>query len=385
MFPLLRAIIYSILCFLPMMLEALTLGAERAEEYLPALKGKRVALIVNQTSRVADQHLVDFLLGKGVDIKKVFAPEHGFRGNYDAGAQISDTKDVKTGLPIISLYGSNKKPTFEQLNDIDIIIFDIQDVGLRFYTYISTMHLAMEAAAEANKAFWVFDRPNPNIAYVDGPVLEKPFQSFVGMHPIPVLHGMTVAELAVMITGEGWLNTSNSLSLRTFPMLNYHGKVNYTLPIPPSPNLPNQQSIYLYPSLCFFEATPVSVGRGTEFPFQVFGYANPKLGGFQFTPRPVSGAASNPKLNGVTVYGQDLRSSTLRGFDLSWFVSAYAQFNRNNKTFFQSPNFMDKLAGTDKIRKAIESGKSAAELRKIWAADVQLFIEQRQPYLLYPR
>ncbi|WP_242441713.1 exo-beta-N-acetylmuramidase NamZ family protein [Pseudoalteromonas piscicida] len=368
-----------------MMLEALTLGAERAEEYLPALKGKRVALIVNQTSRVADQHLVDFLLGKGVDIKKVFAPEHGFRGNYDAGAQISDTKDVKTGLPIISLYGSNKKPTFEQLNDIDIIIFDIQDVGLRFYTYISTMHLAMEAAAEANKAFWVFDRPNPNIAYVDGPVLEKPFQSFVGMHPIPVLHGMTVAELAVMITGEGWLNTSNSLSLRIFPMLNYHGKVNYTLPIPPSPNLPNQQSIYLYPSLCFFEATPVSVGRGTEFPFQVFGYANPKLGGFQFTPRPVSGAASNPKLNGVTVYGQDLRSSTLRGFDLSWFVSAYAQFNRNNKTFFQSPNFMDKLAGTDKIRKAIESGKSAAELRKIWAADVQLFIEQRQPYLLYPR
>ncbi|PAX99867.1 hypothetical protein CKO50_18540 [Pseudoalteromonas sp. HM-SA03] len=385
MFQLLRVCLLLVFCCVPLTVEALTLGAERADEYLPVLKGKRVGLIVNQTSRVDDQHLVDYLLNKKVNVKKVFAPEHGFRGNYDAGAKVDDAKDVKTGLPIISLYGSNKKPKPEQLKDIDVLIFDIQDVGLRFYTYISTMHLAMEAAADANIEFWVFDRPNPNIAYVDGPLLEKPFQSFVGMHPIPVLHGMTVGELATMIKGEGWLTSLTALQLRVFPMRNYSGSTEYRLPIPPSPNLPNQQAIYLYPSLCFFEATPISVGRGTDFPFQVFGYPDPKLGEFQFTPRPVLGAASNPKLNGVTAFGQDLRNSNVRGFDLTWFVAAYTQFKHENKAFFQSPDFLDKLAGTDKIRKAIESGQSALELRKLWQQDVQDFLKQRKKYLLYPR
>ncbi|CAM3599282.1 MULTISPECIES: exo-beta-N-acetylmuramidase NamZ family protein [Pseudoalteromonas] len=385
MFQSLRICLLLVFCCVPLTVEALTLGAERAEEYLPVLKGKRVGLIVNQTSRVEDQHLVDYLLNKEVDVKKVFAPEHGFRGNYDAGAKVDDVKDVKTGLPIISLYGSNKKPRPEQLKDIDVLIFDIQDVGLRFYTYISTMHLAMEAAADANIEFWVFDRPNPNIAYVDGPLLEKPFQSFVGMHPIPVLHGMTVGELATMIKGEGWLTSLKAPQLRVFLMRNYSGSTEYRLPIPPSPNLPNQQAIYLYPSLCFFEATPISVGRGTDFPFQVFGYPDPKLGEFQFTPRPVLGAASNPKLNGVTAFGLDLRNSDVRGFDLTWFVAAYAQFKHENKAFFQSPDFLDKLAGTDKIRKAIESGQSASELRTLWQQDVQDFLKQRKKYLLYPR
>ncbi|ASD66263.1 exo-beta-N-acetylmuramidase NamZ domain-containing protein [Pseudoalteromonas piscicida] len=385
MFQSLRVCLLIIFCCVPLTVEALTLGAERTDEYLPVLKGKRVGLIVNQTSRVEDQHLVDYLFNMGVDVKKVFAPEHGFRGNHDAGAKVDDAQDVKTGLPIISLYGSNKKPKSEQLKDIDVLIFDIQDVGLRFYTYISTMHLAMEAAAEAKIEFWVFDRPNPNIAYVDGPLLEKSFHSFVGMHPIPVLHGMTVGELAAMIKGEGWLTSEKALQLRIFPMRNYSGNTQYRLPIPPSPNLPNQQAIYLYPSLCFFEATPISVGRGTDFPFQVFGYPDPKLGEFQFTPRPVLGAASNPKLNGVTAFGQDLRNSNVRGFDLTWFVAAYGQFKRENKVFFQSPDFLDKLAGTDKIRKAIESGQSASELRQLWQQDVQDFLMQRKKYLLYPR
>ncbi|GEK09354.1 DUF1343 domain-containing protein [Pseudoalteromonas sp. McH1-7] len=371
--------------FLSFSLNALTLGAERAEDYLSALKGKRVGLIVNQTSRVADHHLVDFLIKQGVDVKKVFAPEHGFRGNQDAGAQVEDERDVKTGLPIISLYGKNKKPKADQLKDIDILIFDIQDVGVRFYTYISTMHLAMEAASDIGIEFWVFDRPNPNLNYIDGPVLEKPFRSFVGMHPIPVLHGMTVGELALMINGEGWLVSNNKLRLRVVSMLQYSSATQYKTPIPPSPNLPNQRAIYLYPSLCFFEATPVSVGRGTDFPFQVFGHSNPKLGKFNFTPKPVIGAASNPKLNGVIAYGEDLRDSSVRGFDLTWFIAAYQQFSHEGVEFFQSPSFMDKLAGTDKVRKAMEAGLTASEIRTLWQQDVQRFIKLREQYLLYPR
>ncbi|WP_419148297.1 exo-beta-N-acetylmuramidase NamZ family protein [Pseudoalteromonas 'SMAR'] len=365
--------------------EALTLGAERTELYLPELKGKRVGLIVNQTSRVGEQHLVDILLQHNIAVRKIFAPEHGFRGKHDAGALIADGKDKKTGLPIISLYGKNKKPSQQQLDDVDILIFDIQDVGLRFYTYISTMHLAMEAAAEANIEFMVLDRPNPNIAYVDGPVLEPQFRSFVGMHPIPVLHGMTVAELAKMIVAQKWLETEQQLKLTLIPMLGYHDQVEYRLPVPPSPNLPNQQAIYLYPSLCFFEATPVSVGRGTEFPFQVYGHSNPKLGDFAFSPRSIIGAAANPKLKGLTAYGQDLRKSRETGFNLHWFVSAYRVFNQAGVEFFTAANFMDKLAGTDKVRKAMLAGANETQLQQLWHQDVADFLQLRQAYLLYPR
>ncbi|MBD1584032.1 exo-beta-N-acetylmuramidase NamZ family protein [Pseudoalteromonas sp. S16_S37] len=364
---------------------ALQVGAERYEQYLPLLKNQRVALVVNQTAQTQDGHLLDSLLARGVNVRKVFAPEHGFRGDHDAGAKVDSSKDSKTGLPIVSLYGKNKKPTAEALEDIDIIIFDIQDVGVRFYTYISTMHYVMEAAAENEKQLIVLDRPNPNIAYVDGPTLEVEFRSFVGMHPIPVLHGMTVGELARMISAEGWLNTNKALNLKVVSVADYNGKVRYELPIKPSPNLPNAQAISLYPSLCFFEATPVSVGRGTSVPFQVYGHDKVKLGEFSFVPHPIAGAASNPKLNGKVAYGKNLAEVDTEGLDLTWFIDAYHAFARKDEAFFTHPKFMDKLAGTDKLRLAIESGQSLAQIKKSWQADLAKFKRRRQPYLLYAR
>ncbi|WP_258807617.1 DUF1343 domain-containing protein [Pseudidiomarina sp. CB1] len=365
---------------------AITVGAEQAERYVPQLDGKKVALVVNQTSRAHDQHLVDYLLAQGIDVTKVLAPEHGFRGDVGAGETINDAVDPATGLPILSIYGKTKKPSAEMLSGVDTIIFDIQDVGARFYTYISTMHYVMEAAAEQGIEMLVLDRPNPNGAYIDGPVLEKEFQSFVGMHEIPLLHGMTVAELAQMIKGEGWINNADQLKLTVVPVANYARDMTYHLPIAPSPNLPNAQAIQLYPSLCLFEPTAVSIGRGTEFPFQVLGHNEVALGEFQFSPRSMPNSAPQPKLEGQQLRGQDLRTSAIKGFDLAPLLDAYAAFIAAGKAddFFTSAAFFDKLSGTDELRKAIVAGQSEAEIRASWQADLTRFKQQRQPYLLYP-
>lgn len=379
-----KLLLILILLFSPL-LKALEVGAERLPAYLPLIKDKRVALVVNQSAQVKGQHLLDVLLAQQVSVQKVFSPEHGFRGEQDAGAKINDQIDDKTGLPIISLYGKSKKPKLDDLADVDVIIFDIQDVGVRFYTYISTMHYVLEAAGEAGKKVIVLDRPNPNINLIDGPTLEPEFQSFVGMHPIPVLHGMTVGELAKMIVGEGWLKTTKQPQLQVIAVADYDLSKPFDLPIKPSPNLPNRQAVALYPSLCFFEATPVSVGRGTEFPFQVFGHNDVKLGEFQFTPISTPGAAINPKLKDKVAYGQDLRAYQNQGFDLTWFVGAYKAFEAQNIEFFKHPKFMDKLAGTDKLRKAIVSGASLTEIEQSWQPALEQFKQRRQPYLIYAR
>lgn len=363
--------------------QSMVVGAEQFSLYAPKLKNKRVGLVVNQTSLVEQTHLVDSLLAKNINITKIFAPEHGFRGDHDAGAQVKNEVDAKTGIPLISIYGKNKKPSAEVLQDVDVIIFDIQDVGVRFYTYISSMHYMMEAAAEQGKQFIIFDRPNPNITYIDGPILEPQFKSFVGMHPIPVLHGMTVGELAKMIKGEEWINKASDLKLTVIPIAHYSRTSHYSLPVKPSPNLPNDQSIALYPSLCFFEATPISIGRGTDFAFQVIGYSPIKLGEFSFTPRAIKGAALNPKFKNKIVYGLDLREIKSDGLDLSYFITAYNKLHKNNITFFERADFMDKLAGTDKLRLAIEAGYSEQQIKQSWQQGITQFKARRAPYLLY--
>ena len=358
-------------------------GAEQVKQYLPQLRGKRVALVVNQTSKVFNDHLVDVLLKENINIKMIFAPEHGFRGNRDAGEKFDSSIDSKTGIPLISLYGENRKPSLSTMKQLDVIVFDIQDVGVRFYTYISTMHYMMKAAADAGVEFIVLDRPNPNGAFIDGPVLEDEFRSFVGMHPIPLLHGMTVAELAKMIKGQGWLNSKKTLALTVVSVKNYQRNLTYHLPVKPSPNLPNLQSIALYPSLAFFEATPVSIGRGTPFPFQVIGHDNVHIGEFSFTPVSTRGAAISPKLMAQKLQGQDLRQVQGGGLDLTYILAWYTAFADKGITFFSSPKFMDKLAGTDKLRKAIIAGQSAQQIKMSWQADLEYFKEQRKPYLLY--
>ncbi|NCP65562.1 MAG: DUF1343 domain-containing protein [Paraglaciecola sp.] len=359
-------------------------AAERAALYLPSLRNQRVALVVNQSSMVKQQHLVDYLLEQEVNITRIFAPEHGFRGDHDAGAVVASSIDHRTGIPISSIYGKNKKPPAEQLADVDVIVFDIQDVGARFYTYISSLHYMMEAAAESGLGFLVLDRPNPNGRYVSGPIREAAFQSFVGLDPLPVLHGMTVAELARMIKGEQWIAQAERLQLLTIPVANYRRDMPYRLPIAPSPNLPNAQAIQLYPSLCFFEATPMSVGRGTDFPFQVIGHGTVKLGEFAFTPVSMPGSALHPKLEDVPLLGRDLRQSVIHGLDLSLLVEAYQAFSTQNKVFFERADFMDKLAGTDKLRLAIEAGQTAMQIEQSWQPELIAFRAQRRPYLLYP-
>ncbi len=362
---------------------SLVVGAQQYAKYLPQLKNKRVGLVVNQTSIIGQTHLVDALLAKSINITKIFAPEHGFRGDHDAGAHVKNAVDSKTGIPLISIYGKNKKPSRAALDDVDVIIFDIQDVGVRFYTYISSMHYMMEAAAEQGIEFLVLDRPNPNIAYVDGPILEPEFKSFVGMHPIPVLHGMTVGELAKMIKGESWINKAPDLKLTVIPVDHYTRKSAYSLPVKPSPNLPNDQAIALYPSLCFFEATPISIGRGTDFAFQVIGYSPITLGDFSFTPRAIKGAALNPKFKNQTVQGLDLRQANITGLNLTYLINAYTELSKNNISFFERADFMDKLAGTNKLRLAIEAGQSEAQIKQSWQAGLVQFKAQRAPYLLY--
>lgn len=378
-------IVLSILFFLfSSYSHALTLGIEQTDVLKASLKGKNIALVVNQTSQHQGVHLVDRLLEMDLNVRKIFSPEHGFRGTEDAGASIANDVDTKTGIAIFSLYGKTKKPTADSLAGIDIIVFDIQDVGARFYTYISTMHYAMEAAAELGIEFVILDRPNPNIAHVAGPILDPNFKSFVGMHPIPILHGMTVGELAKMIKGEGWINQAIKLNLNVIAMKEYNDAVRYSLPVPPSPNLPNDVAVRLYPSLCFFEGTAVSVGRGTDFPFQLFGHHQIPLGDFKVVPRSTRGA-SKPKLQDETVQAVDLRQDSTEGLNLRWLVEAQRAFAKSNEVFFTSPSFFDKLAGTDKLRLGLIAGKNAEEIEAMWQSDVEQFLIQRSPYLLYPR
>ncbi|MCP3863812.1 MAG: DUF1343 domain-containing protein [Aestuariibacter sp.] len=364
--------------------QAIIVGAEQPAAYLPLLQGKQVGLVVNQTSRVRDQHLVDFLLSQHITITSVFAPEHGFRGNAGAGETISDGTDAKTGLPIRSLYGKTKKPTPAMLAGIDILVFDIQDVGARFYTYISTLHYVMEAAAEQGIAVLVLDRPNPNGRFVDGPVLDLAFQSFVGMHPIPLLHGMTVGELALMIRGEQWINSAQALSLTIVPVFDYRKTDRYVLPVPPSPNLPNEQAIRLYPSLCLFEATEISVGRGTPWPFQVIGHPDVALGEFAFTPVSMPESAPNPKHQDMPLQGLNLTGSTMEGFDISLLLTAIQAFKESDKPLIDRARFFDLLSGTDSLRQQINKGDSLQAIRASWQPALAKYQQRRQPYLLYP-
>lgn len=360
-------------------------AADQPELYLPLLKGKRVGLIVNQTAVLTSRdnmHLVDFLMKEGVTIAKVFVPEHGFRGQADAGEVVNSEIDKQTGLPIVSLYGNNKKPSAETLKDVDILIYDLQDVGIRFYTYISTMHYVMESCAENKKPLLIFDRPNPNGDYVDGPVLKPGYESFVGMHPIPVVHGLTVGELAKMINGEGWLKEKAKADIQVIPVKNWNHAMHYSLPIKPSPNLPNDVAIRLYPSLCYFEGTDVSLGRGTYYPFQVYGYPDPKFGEFTFTPVSIPGMSKTPPQQDKKCYGRDLRNTSLdHRFTLEYLLEAYNISGKKEKFF---NNFFDKLAGSDQLRKDILTGKSESEIRESWKKDLELYQISRSKYLLYP-
>jgi uncharacterized protein YbbC (DUF1343 family) len=356
-------------------------GADNYTAYLPLLKGKKIGIVTNQTGILSDKtHLVDFLLAKDIAIKTIFAPEHGFRGTADAGEHIVDGKDPKTGLPIISLYGDNKKPKSEQLAGIDIMVFDLQDVGARFYTYISSLHYIMEACTENNIPLLILDRPNPNITIIDGPVLESAFASFVGMHPIPLLHGMTIGEYAKMINGEKWLKNGIQCKLTVIPCLNYNRKIDYSLPIKPSPNLPNDKAVNLYASLCLFEGTNVSVGRGTEKQFQIYGSPYLPKSDFSFIPRPNLGA-QNPVYNGVVCYGEDLSTNPrVNQLELKWLIKAYNSTTDKSK-FFNA--FFTKLAGTKKLQLQIESGIAEKEIRESWKKGLIEFKEMRSKYLIY--
>ena len=358
-------------------------AAMQLDDYLPMLEGKRVGVVGNQTSIIGKTHLVDSLLSLGVDIRKIYTPEHGFRGKADAGAKVNSSKDEKTGLPIVSLYGKNKKPTPEMLQGIDVILFDLQDVGVRFYTYISTMSYVMEAAAENGLPVIVLDRPNPNGFYVDGPVLKSDNKSFVGMHQVPVVYGMTIGEYAIMVNGEGWLKGGINCDLTVIPIKDYNRNAIYELPVKPSPNLPNWESVYLYPTLCFFEGSIVSLGRGTETPFQVYGHPDMR-GSYTFTPKSTSGA-SKPLLEGQRCRGENLveyahdYAHNANELHLEWIIEAYQQLK--GKDFFI--DYFRLLAGDKQLRRDIENGKSAAEIHASWEDDLESFKAMREKYLMY--
>ena len=373
----------------PAKASAVITGAERTNIYLPKLKGKRVGILVNQTSVVGSEHLLDVLLKNKVKVVKVFTPEHGFRGSADAGEHVGNSKDKKTGLPIVSLYGDNKKPKKEQLKDIDILIYDLQDVGVRFYTYISSLEYAMEACAENGKEIMVLDRPNPNGHYVDGPVLDKGLRSFVGMQPVPVVYGMTAGEYARMLKGEKWFKSAEKARLTVVSCENYDHQTLYSLPVPPSPNLKTMAAIYLYPSLCLFEGTVISVGRGTDKPFQQWGH--PDLGEkseYSFTPHSTTGA-SKPLYEGKECYGQlvaETDKEALRKnesiFNIKWLLKAYNWYP-DKENFFNASNFFDKLAGTAELQKQIRQGMTEREIRDSWNKDIDTFMKIRKKYLLY--
>lgn len=358
-------------------------GALDTENYLRLLDGSHVGVVANQTSIVGDTHLVDTLVASGVDVKRIFTPEHGFRGAADAGAKINDGKDEKTGIPITSLYGKTKKPTPEMLRDINVMLFDLQDVGVRFYTYISTLTYVMEACAENDIPLIVLDRPNPNGFYIDGPVLKSENSSFVGLHPVPVVYGMTIGEYAQMVNGEGWMKNHVHCELTVVNIPGYERNAIYELPVKPSPNLPNWESVYLYPSLCFFEGTIVSVGRGTDEPFQVFGHPDMR-GDFSFTPESKEGA-SKPLLEGQRCRGTNLSDFALDYANntpmlhLEWLIEAYQQLK--NKTFFT--NYFRLLAGDKQLQKDIENGVSADAIRESWKKELDAFKDIRTRYLIY--
>lgn len=363
------------------------LGAEQLNLLIPQIEGKRVGVVANHSTFIGKTHLVDSLLTLNIKVTKIFSPEHGFRGEGEAGEHIESHVDTKTGIPVISLYGSHKKPTHDDFSDLDIVIFDMQDVGVRFYTYISTMHYVMETCAEIGLPLIILDRPNPNGFYIDGPVLDTNYRSFVGMHPVPLVHGMTIGEFAQMINGEGWLSDSMTCSLTIIPCLNYTHDSTYILPIRPSPNLPNQTSIYLYPSLGFFEGTVVSIGRGTDFPFQVFGHPNFENLEFSFTPESRPGASKKPPLLGETCFGVDLRDYDAsyfleqRQIDLKWLIFAYQSYTEKGK-FFNS--YFNVLAGNSTLKKQIEEGLDEQVIRDSWKPGLDQFKSIRKKYLLYP-
>lgn len=362
-------------------LQTIGTGAENSKLYLPLLKDKKIGIVTNQSGLLSNNtHIVDFLVKKNIVIKKIFAPEHGFRGTADAGEHVVDGKDPKTGLPIISLYGDNKKPKPAQLAEIDIMVFDLQDVGARFYTYISSLHYVMEACAEQNIPLIILDRPNPNGNIIDGPVLEKEYSSFVGMHTIPILHGMTIGEYGQMINGENWLKNGIQCKLTIIPCTNYDRQMNYSLPVKPSPNLPNDQAINLYASLCLFEGTNVSVGRGTEKQFQIYGSPFLPKSDFSFIPKPNIGA-QNPVYNGLECFGEDLSATNkVNQLQLKWLISAYKTTTAKSKFF---NGFFTKLAGTKKLQLQIENGVPEEEIRKSWEKGLIEFKEMRSQYLIY--
>jgi uncharacterized protein YbbC (DUF1343 family) len=379
--------IFSTLIVLLMLVNAacteaqkIQMGAEQLDILLPKLNGQRVALLVNHTSTIGKTHLVDSLQKRGVAIKKIFSPEHGFRGDADAGEKVNDGIDARTGLPVVSLYGSNKKPTAQQLQDIDIVIFDIQDVGVRFYTYISSLHYLMEACAEQQKKVIVLDRPNPN-SYVDGPVLDPALKSFVGMHRIPIAHGLTIAEYAQMINGEGWLESKIKCALEIVAMKNYTHQLSYSVPIKPSPNLPNNQAIALYPSTCLFEGTALSVGRGTQHPFEWIGHPDLKRQPFQFTPITIVGMAKNPPHENKICYGVDLsKEKAKKGISLSHLISLYKQFPDKEKFFIP---YFDRLAGTKALKEQIKKGMTEKQIRATWQKELEVYKSIRKKYLIY--
>ncbi len=359
-------------------------GAERMEEFLPLLSGKRIGIVANNTSIIRNTDLVDSLLSLNVNVKKIFSPEHGYKGNYGAGVKLGN--DSISGLKIVSLYGKHRRPAREDMEDLDLVVFDIQDVGVRFYTYISTMTYVMEECARYNIPFLVLDRPNPNGFYVDGPVLDTAYSSFVGLHPVPVVYGMTIAEYAWMINEEGWLKDGLKCDLSWVSCENWDHRKYYELPVKPSPNLPNMTSVFLYPSLCFFEGTKISLGRGTDFPFQVYGHPEYITTDFSYTPRSIPGASVNPKYLGEECFGVDLASLPNsffwdnRGIILYWLIDAYDQLG-NADDFFTS--YFKKLAGNDKMQEQIESGASANVIRYSWKKEIDAFKIIRKKYLLY--
>lgn len=364
----------------------ITTGAQQFEKYAPLIKGKRIAVVANQSSIVGEKHLIDFLLENEINISKVFSPEHGFRGTAGAGEKVQSNIDSKTGIQIVSLYGKHKKPTMTDLQDIDIVLFDLQDVGVRFYTYISTLTYVMEACAENNKPIIILDRPNPNGFYVDGPVLETEYKSFVGMHPVPVVYGMTIGEYAKMVNGEKWLNDGISCDLSIIKLKNYKRNMLVKLPIKPSPNLPNWESIYLYPSLCFFEGTVISAGRGTDFPFQIYGHPDLKLGSFNFTPTPNAGS-KYPKLEGKHCNGQNLSGYAHNfknnnvGLNLSWLIESHKTLNNDSIVVFN--NYFNTLAGNKELKQQIIDGWSEEKIKESWQQGLNNFKAIRKKYLIY--
>ena len=359
-------------------------GINQLEKIITNLQGKKIGVVANQSSILREsnknQHLVDYLIQNKINIEKVFAPEHGFRGKADAGEKIKNKKDKNTGLEIISLYGKNRKPSVEKLNGIELMIFDLQDVGVRFYTYLSTLHYVMEACAENNIPLIVLDRPNPNIQYVDGPILESTYKSFVGMHPVPIVYGMTIGEYAQMINGEGWLNNKIKVELKIIPIKNYTRDTFYELPIRPSPNLPNSKAIALYPSLCLMETTVYSIGRGTELQFQIYGHPEYKYRNFSFKPRPNFGS-KYPKHNNVLCYGKDLSNvPSPKKIELKWIIDAYRNFPYPDSFFLDGFN---RIAGNSKLKQQLVNGTSEIEIRKSWVKDLNEFKKVREKYLIY--